>query len=84
LQALFDAGSPKPEAPDGAAMGVLNKVSENKRVLPWIKAFAWRLIRKAIHTGKKWSRYSKHISKLCCRCGLQEDNIHLFFTCTYA
>jgi hypothetical protein len=69
LQALYDAGSPKSEAPNQPVVGMLKKVWENKQVLPRIKAFAWRLLRKAIPTGEKGSRYSKHISKLCCRCG---------------
>jgi hypothetical protein len=57
---------------------------QTKQLLPRIKAFAWRLIRRAIPTGEKEARYSKHISKICCRCGLPEDDIHLFFSCSFA
>jgi hypothetical protein len=33
---------------------------------------------RAIPTGERASRYSKHISNICCRCGTQESDIHLF------
>jgi hypothetical protein len=70
LQALFDAGTPKPTPPDTAALSLLHKVWNNKELLPRVKTFAWRIIRRAIPTAERASRYSKHISNICCRCGL--------------
>jgi hypothetical protein len=62
--------SPKPTPPDTAALSLLHKVWNNKELLPRVKTFAWRIIRRAIPTAERASRYSKHISNICCRCGL--------------
>jgi hypothetical protein len=51
LQDLFDAGSSKPTPPDNTSMIVLNKVWENKQLMLRVKAFAWRIIRRAIPMG---------------------------------
>ena len=51
---------------------------------PRVQTFAWRLLRKALPTGLRASRFSSHISKQCCRCDLEEDDMHLFFRCTFA
>jgi recombinational DNA repair protein RecR len=40
---------------------------------PRVQTFAWTLLRKALPTGKRACRYSKHINKNCSRCGNLED-----------
>ena len=49
-----------------------------------MQTFLWRLLRRALPTGLRASRFSVHISKNCCRCGHQEDESHLFFLCPFA
>jgi hypothetical protein len=44
----------------------------------------WRILRHAIPSGDRASRYSKHIEKFCCRCGLPKPDFHLFFLCLFA
>jgi hypothetical protein len=50
-------------------------------MVPRVQTFAWRLLRKALPTGKRASKVSKHISEYCARCGSLEDEMHMFFLC---
>ena len=63
------------------AANILHKVWKSKSIPPLLKTFAWRLIRRAIATGERASRYSNHIDKHCSYCGAIEDDQHLFFKC---
>ena len=62
----------------------LKLIWKQKDLLPRVKTFAWRLLRKALPTGLRAGRFSIHISKNCCRCGQQEDEFHLFFLCNFS
>jgi hypothetical protein len=84
LQRLHELGEPRPTPPPPATIQLLNQVWKDKNIIPRVQAFAWRFLRRAIPTGVRAGKYSKHISKLCCRCGLEEDDIHLFCTCHFA
>jgi hypothetical protein len=57
---------------------------KNKQMTPRVQTFGWRLLSRAMPTGARAGKYSKHISKLCCRCANEETDIHLFFLCPYA
>ena len=63
---------------------LLKLIWKQKDMLPKVKTFAWRLLRRALPTGLRASRFSIHISKNCCRCGQQEDEFHLFFMCSFS
>ncbi|XP_044444408.1 uncharacterized protein [Triticum aestivum] len=63
---------------------LLNEVWKQKMMIPRVKTFAWRLLRKALPTGLRAGRFSVHISQLCSRCGKPEDEMHLFFLCDFA
>jgi hypothetical protein len=52
-------------------------------MVPRVQTFAWRLLRKALPTGKRASKVSKHISEYCARCGSLEDEMHMFFLCPF-
>jgi hypothetical protein len=62
----------------------LKQVWKNKAMIPRVKTFMWRILRHAIPSGDRASRYSKHIEKFCCRCGLPETDFHLFFLGPFA
>jgi hypothetical protein len=84
LQSLYNAGMPRPVPTDEITKKLLNEVWKCKAMIPRVKTFVWRLLRKAISTSDRVARYSKHIENLCCRCGLPEDDFHLFFNCPFA
>lgn len=65
-------------------MQILNRVWKHKTLSPCIKAFIWRLVRRAIATGDRAGRYSTNISKQCDTCQINENDAHLFFHCTFA
>jgi hypothetical protein len=63
---------------------LLNQVWKERLMLPRIQTFAWRLLRRALATGKRAGKYSKHIRTECSRCGVEEDEMHMFFLCQFA
>jgi hypothetical protein len=81
---LQEKGEPKPREVNPATVQLLKAIWQNKQVTPRVQAFGWRLLRKAMPTGARAGKYTKHISKLCSRCGMEENDLHLFFTCNFA
>ena len=84
LQFLHDTGMPKPRKPDELTQQLLNSVWECKEMIPRVKTFAWRILRRAFPSGSRAAARSKHISPLCSRCGLTEDDTHILFLCPFA
>jgi hypothetical protein len=62
---------------------ILKQVWKSKDIIPRVKTFVWRILRKAIPSGDRASRYSKHIEKCCYHCGMPETDFHLFFLCPF-
>ena len=84
LQVLYEQRQvDRPRKPNTQTIQLLNQVWKCKEMIPRIQTFAWRFLRKSLPTGARAGRYSKHIDKICCRCGMQEDEVHLFFTCPF-
>jgi hypothetical protein len=65
-------------------ISLLNQVWRTNTMVPRVQTFAWRLLRKALATGKRASRLSRHIKPECSRCGCVEDDMHLFFLCPFS
>jgi hypothetical protein len=63
---------------------LLRLIWKQKNLLPRVQTFAWRLLHKALPTGLRAGRFSVHILQTCCRCGLPEEEFHLFFLCPFA
>jgi hypothetical protein len=77
---LQEQGEPGPKQVKPETKMLLRQLEEQARV----QTFGWRLLQKAMPTGARAGKYSKHVSKLCCRCGSEENDKHLFFTCNFA
>jgi hypothetical protein len=84
LERLFEQGEPTPRQVSTSTKQLLQTIWKNSNIIPRIKTFGWRIIRQAISSGARAGKYSKHISKLCCRCHLEETDQHLFFLCAFA
>jgi hypothetical protein len=84
LQNLQEHGEPKPRQVHPHTVQLLKLIWKNRQITPRVQAFGWRILRRAIPTGARAGKFSKDISKLCSRCGMEEDDTHLFFTCNFA
>ena len=56
------------------ALQILNRVWRHKTLSPCIKAFTWRLMRRALATGARAGTYTAKISKECATCNLFEND----------
>nr|XP_051229148.1 uncharacterized protein LOC127346950 [Lolium perenne] len=84
LENLFENGEPRPRQVSTNTKLILQSIWKNNNLIPRIKTFGWRILSKAISSGARAGKYSKHINKYCCRCNLEETDQHLFFLCNYA
>jgi hypothetical protein len=84
LQVLQESGAPSPAPVCNQVKIILKQVCKAKEMIPRVKTFIWRILRRAIPTGDQASRYSKHIEKCCFRCGLSEIEFQLFSLCPFA
>lgn len=63
------------------AQYILNRAWKSKSLPPLIKALTWRLIRRALATAERATRYSTNHNNQCDSCQAIEDDAHLFFHC---
>jgi len=61
---------------------ILHKVWQSKSIPPNLKTLASRLIRRALATAERATRYSTNGNNTCDRCNMIETDSHLFFHCT--
>lgn len=66
------------------ALQILKRTWKHKNLPPCIKAFARRLIRRALATGDRAGNLSSKINKHCTTCNMIENDSRLFFHCTFA
>ena len=83
LQDLYEANEENPIQPSLPTKQLLKEVWKNKSIIPIVQTSVWSFLCRALLTGARAGKFSKHITKLCCRCGLEEDDTHLFFTYPY-
>jgi hypothetical protein len=58
---LQEKGEPKPREVNPATVHLLKAIWKQKQVTPRVQPFGWRLLRKAMPTSAKASKYTKHI-----------------------
>jgi hypothetical protein len=74
----------RPKSVPTHVVNLLNQVWKQKLMAPRVQTFAWRLLRRALPTGKRASKFSKHIGETCARCGGLEDEMHMLFLCPFS
>lgn len=65
------------------SLQILKATWKEKIIPPKLKTFAWRVLRQASAIGCIVGTFIQHISKTCSLCGMEEDDAHLFFKCTF-
>jgi hypothetical protein len=79
ITALPDQG---PRSITPGCSKLLHKIWQSKSIPSLLKTFAWRLIRRALATAERATRYSSNGNNTCDRCNTIETGSHLFFRCT--
>ncbi len=66
------------------ARTILKQVWKDKCMPPKIKTFAWRLLMGALPTASRLNFRISEISPNCIRCGMIENDFHLFLDCPFS
>jgi hypothetical protein len=84
MLATEEATSTLPTNIPSQVIQIFRKVWADKTMQPRVKTFAWRLFRLALGTASRIHRIIPSIKQTCSRCGLIENDAHLFFECSFA
>ncbi|WVZ73617.1 hypothetical protein U9M48_021903 [Paspalum notatum var. saurae] len=64
------------------ALSLLHRSWKDPNLQPKLKTFLWKLLRYALATAERVSRFSQHKEDRCVACNQVEDDLHLFFNCS--
>jgi hypothetical protein len=84
MLAMEEAAAAPPTNIPTQVVQILRQVWADKTMQPRVKIFAWRLLRLALGTASRIHRNIPSIEETCSRCGLVENEAHLFFECSFA
>jgi hypothetical protein len=83
LQRLQELEKPVPRQVQPATIQLLNHIWKNKQITPRVQTFGGDFWGELLPTGARACKDSTHISKLYARCGVEENETHLFFACPF-
>ena len=66
------------------AKAVIDQIWKNKKILPRVQMFIWRLMTKNIANAQRVNRRINKIPATCSRCNQVENDEHLFFHCNFS
>lgn len=84
MLAMEEAAVAPPTNIPTQVLQILRQVWADKTMQPRVKTFAWRLLRLALGTRSRIHRIIPSVEETCSRCGVIENEAHLFFECRFA